>query len=279
MCYKYVQLPREYERMRSIMTDGNQTGRFVWRDLMTTDPEKSEAFYSSLFGWTVNPMDMGEAGVYRMFRNGDKDFGGIGPIEAAQGVPPHWISYIATPSVDETTAKAIQLGGSSPMPGMDIPGVGRFSVVVDPQGAAFSPFTDTSGTENPPDDQIPPVGGVSWNELMSKDAQASKSFYSQVFGYTSEVRDMGTGPYTILNRGDTMEAGVLQAPAEVPMPSAWVIYFVVANIDESLAKLEQLGGQNLSGIIEVPTIGRVAMVSDSLGAVFGLHEPAPMPAA
>jgi predicted enzyme related to lactoylglutathione lyase len=262
------------------MTDGNQTGRFVWRDLMTTDPEKAETFYTSLFGWTVNPMDMGEAGVYRMFRNGDQDFGGIGPVDAAQGVPPHWVSYIATPNVDETTAKAIQLGGSSPMPGMDIPAVGRFSVVIDPQGAAFCPFTDTSGTENPPEGQVPPVGGVSWNELMSKDAQASKSFYSQLYGYTPKEMDMGTGPYTILYRGDTMEAGILQAPEQAAqMPTAWVIYYVVANIDDSLAKLEQLGGQNISRIIEVPTIGRVAMVVDSLGAMFGLHEPAPMPAA
>jgi predicted enzyme related to lactoylglutathione lyase len=261
------------------MTDANQTGHFVWRDLMTTDPEKSEAFYTSLFGWTVNPMDMGEAGVYRMFRNGDTDFGGIGPIDAAQGVPPHWISYVATPSVDETTAKAIQLGGSSPMPGMDIPGVGRFSVVIDPQGAAFSPFTDTSGTEAPPDGQIPQVGGVAWNEMMAKDTETAKSFYSQLFGYTAKEMDMGTGPYNILHRGDIMEAGILQIPDGAPMPSAWVIYYVVANIDESLAKLDQLGGQNLSGIIEVPTIGRIAMVSDSLGAVFGFHEPAPMPTA
>jgi predicted enzyme related to lactoylglutathione lyase len=262
------------------MTEANQTGRFVWRDLMTTDPEKSEAFYTSLFGWTINPMDMGEAGVYRMFRNGEKDFGGIGPIDAAQGVPPHWISYIATPNVDETTAKATQMGATSPMPGMDIPGVGRFSVVIDPQGAAFSPFTDTSGTEVPEVGQEwPPAGDVSWNELMSKDTNASNAFYSQLFGYRPEEKDMGTGPYTILNRGDMMEAGVFQVPDGVPMPSTWVIYYVVANIDDSLAKLAQLGGQNVSGIIEVPTIGRMATVSDSLGALFALHEPARMPAA
>jgi predicted enzyme related to lactoylglutathione lyase len=260
------------------MTEANQTGRFVWRDLMTTDPEKSESFYTSLFGWTINPVDMGEIGTYRMFRNGEKDFGGITPTDPSEGRPSHWLSYIATPSVDDATAKATELGATIGVPPTDIPGIGRFSVVIDPQGAAFSPFTDTSGTEVSPNGQIPSVGGVSWNELMSKDAQASKSFYSQLFGYTPEEKDMGTGPYTILYRGDTMEAGVLQAPAEVPMPSAWVIYYVVANLDDSLTKLEQLGGQNLSGIIEVPTIGRVAMVSDSLGAVFGLHEPAPMPA-
>jgi uncharacterized protein len=259
------------------MTDGNQTGRFVWRDLMTPDPEKSEAFYTELFGWDVDPVDMGPAGTYRIVGPG-KGLGGIVNLDPSHGVPPHWVSYIATPSVDETTAKAAELGATIGVPPMDIPGIGRFSVMIDPLGAAFSPFTDTSGTENPPEGQIPQVGGVSWNELISKDAQASKSFYADLFGYTPEVKDMGTGPYTILNRGDIMEAGIFQAPAEVPMPSAWVIYFVVANIDDALAKLEQLGGQNVSGIIEVPTIGRMATVSDSLGAMFSLHEPAPMPA-
>jgi predicted enzyme related to lactoylglutathione lyase len=254
------------------MTEANQTGRFVWRDLLTTDPAKSEAFYTSLFGWTINSADMG-SGEYRMWRNGDTDLGGITKINESEGIPPYWLSYIATPNVDETTSKAIELGSSAPNPGMDIPGVGRFSVVLDPQGAAFSPFTDTSGTDVP-EGQIPPVGGVSWNELMSKDAQASKSFYSHVFGYTADDQDMGGMPYTILNRGDIMEAGILQAPDGAPMPTAWVIYFVVANIDDSIAKAEELGGKNLSGIIEVPGIGRVAMVMDSLGALFGLHEPA-----
>ena len=124
-------------------------------------------------------MDMGEAGVYRMFRNGDTDFGGIGPIDAAQGVCGFRIGSPISrrPMLMKPTAKAIQLGSSYfPMPGMDIPGVGRFSVVIDPQGAAFSPFIDTSGTEGPPDGQDPGSVASAWNEMMSKDAEASKSF-------------------------------------------------------------------------------------------------------
>lgn len=251
------------------MSDANQNGRFVWRDLMTSDPEKSEAFYTNLFGWTINPQEMGELGTYRMLRNGEKDFGGVYPMDSSDGRPSHWLSYIATPSVDDTVAKASGLGSTVVVQPTDIPGVGRFAVAIDPQGAPFSPFTDTSGSDNPPDGKIPGVGEVAWNELMSKDAQASKSYYAQLFGYTLEEQTMGQ-PYTILKRGDIMEAGLMQAPDDAP-GSRWTIYFQVANIDDSLAKLEQLGGQNLSGIIPVP-MGRVAMVSDPVGAMFGLFE-------
>jgi len=252
------------------------SGRFVWRDLMTSDPEKAEAFYTSLFGWTVNPVDMGPGGVYRMLRNRETDFGGIGPLDS--GVPTHWVSHISTPNVDETTSKAAGLGATVVSPPMDIPNVGRFSVLRDPEGAIFSSFSDSTGQYAPEgstysDGRTP--GGVTWNELMAADASAEANFYSQLFGYTLETQDMGTGPYTILSRGPSMEdyeAGVFQKPPDAPV-SAWVIYFHVPDLDKALADVSKLGGQTISPIIPVPGIGRVAMVTDSLGAVFGVHEP------
>jgi predicted enzyme related to lactoylglutathione lyase len=247
---------------------------------MTSDLEKSKAFYSSLFGWTVNPMDMGGGFVYSMLRNGETDFGGMNQIDAGVNVPPHWYSYITTDDVDATTSKAAGLGATVGNPPMDIPNVGRFSVVIDPEGAVFAPFTVTS--EEPPPEgstytDADNPGGVTWNELMAADASAEASFYSQLFGYKVESPDMGMGPYTILSRGTEMkdfEAGVFPKPPQVPV-SAWTVYFHVPDLDKAMADVGKLGGQTISPVIPVPGIGRVAMVTDSVGAVFGIHEPEP----
>jgi len=251
---------------------------------MSPDPGKSEAFYTSLFGWGVNPMDMGDYGVYRMLRNGEKDFGGIAPLDSSNGVPSHWLSYIYTHNVDETTEQAKSLGATVASPPMDIPNVGRFSVVIDPEGAAFSPFTDTTGQPKPEgttyaDGATP--GAVTWNELTAGNASAEASFYSQLFGYSIAHQDMGESePYTILARGtsyEDFEAGVHSRPPDMPV-SAWTIYFHVPDIDKALADVANLGGQALSPVIPVPGIGRVAVVADSVGAVFAIHQPGPMPA-
>jgi predicted enzyme related to lactoylglutathione lyase len=257
------------------------SGRFIWRDLMTSDPEKSEAFYTSLFGWTINPVDMGPGGVYKMLRNGEKDFGGIGPLDDSS-VPPHWVSHITTPNVDETTSKAAGLGATVLSPPMDIPNVGRFSVLRDPEGAVFSSFSDSTGQYAPEgttysDSQTP--GGVTWNELTTPDPVAEASFYSQLFGYTIAPQGTGTETYTILARGTpephNFEAGVFHKLPQSPV-SAWIIYFNVPDIDKALDDLGKLGGQNISGIIPIPGEGRVAVVTDSGGAFFGMQEPEPM---
>jgi uncharacterized protein len=259
------------------MSETTQTGRFVWRDLMTTDPVKAEAFYSGLFGWTVNPVPMGEY-TYRMLRNGETDFGGIvdiNEVAAGQNVPPHWVSYIAVPNVDEATTKVTELGGQVLQQPMDIPEVGRFAVATDPTGAVFQPFQDASGGVLPESNGTPtPPGGITWNELQTSDPEAAKAFYSTLVGYKLDSMSMGGGPpYTIFKRGDVMEGGVWKKPDELPM-SAWVIYYCVADIDQSVADVTRLGGSLVGEVMEVPTIGRMTWATDPTGAHFALHEPA-----
>ena len=75
-------------------------GRFVWHDLMTTDPGAAIAFYVALFGWRTEAMPMGEAGDYTMLYAGDEGIGGIVPLDPSHGVTSHWIGYATVPSVD-----------------------------------------------------------------------------------------------------------------------------------------------------------------------------------
>lgn len=114
-------------------------GEPCWFELMTTDTAKAQAFYEALLGWTSESMDMGEAGSYTMFSNGDQPHGGMMQMGAEfKGVPSHWSTYFAVESCDVTAAKAEELGGKIFVPPSDIPGKGRFALLADPAGATFA---------------------------------------------------------------------------------------------------------------------------------------------
>lgn len=261
--------------MSAIMSSRTATtGRFVWRDLMSTDAERARAFYTELFGWSLQSQDMGDF-TYEMLVNKGEQFGGLMPLDPSHGIPSHWISYIEVPDVDEACATATRLGGSVPVAPMDIPSVGRFAVIADPQGAHFSPFTpvpmDNESGDVP--QEMPPLGGVTWNELMTGDLEGARTFYGEIFGWNFEEMNMmeGPGTYLIGKNGDRMDCGIMGKPEDMPV-SLWVIYFHVADLDQSLADVTRLGGQSVSPIIEVPTIGRISWVTDSTGGLFALHE-------
>jgi hypothetical protein len=119
-----------------------QHGMFSWNELMTGDVEGSKKFYTELLGWTLKEFPMGEGGSYWVVAAGEEEMGGImGIPPGAEGVPPHWGVYITVDNVDATAKKAEQLGAKSLVPPTDIPEVGRFAVLQDPQGAAFAIIT------------------------------------------------------------------------------------------------------------------------------------------
>ena len=117
-------------------------GMFSWYELMTDDVEGSKAFYATLLGWTLEEFPMEEGESYWVVKVGEEEMGGIMRIPpAAEGAPPHWGVYITVDNVDECAKKAEQLGAKVLVPAMDIPQVGRFAVLQDPQGAAFAIIT------------------------------------------------------------------------------------------------------------------------------------------
>jgi predicted enzyme related to lactoylglutathione lyase len=129
-------------------THGGPLGKVVWPELATTDPAGAAGFYTRLFGWKTRP----EAGVaeapYAEWVNGGVSMGGLLPMQGDQwhGVPPHWMIYITVADCTERAARAGQLGGQICVPPTDIPNVGRFAVIADPQGAAFSLIQMTAMT-------------------------------------------------------------------------------------------------------------------------------------
>jgi predicted enzyme related to lactoylglutathione lyase len=112
----------------------NEPGALCWGELYTTDTKKAGAFYSQLFGWTLK-----ESPRYTEFHRGGAGVGGMMAIEASWGpVPPHWMPYFQVGELDATADKGRALGGKIHMPPQDIPEVGRFAILNDPQGAVFA---------------------------------------------------------------------------------------------------------------------------------------------
>ena len=116
----------------------NVANSFCWNELMTTDTAKDGDFYTGLFGWGKDTQNFGPL-EYTMFSNGGRPAGGMLQITPAMGpIPPNWLVYFAVDDCDAKTQKAKELGGSVMKPPDDIPNIGRFSILTDPQGAAFA---------------------------------------------------------------------------------------------------------------------------------------------
>jgi predicted enzyme related to lactoylglutathione lyase len=132
-----------------------QHGVIGWNELLTSDVEGAQSFYTQVFGWTAEDMSMSEDMHYVVFKSGERQVGGMMtlPPEAAQmGAPPHWGSYVTVDDVDLIAQKVGELGGKILVPPMDVPKVGRFTTFQDPQGAVISAIT-YAPSENCPDSE------------------------------------------------------------------------------------------------------------------------------
>ncbi|MEO8594253.1 MAG: VOC family protein [Candidatus Solibacter sp.] len=118
---------------------GGPLGMVGWVELATPDAAGAAAFYTGLFGWGTKPETGVAEAPYTEWINGGKAMGGMLPMKGDEwkGVPPHWTIYITVANCDERHARALELGAKACVPPTDIPNVGRFSVLFDPQGAAF----------------------------------------------------------------------------------------------------------------------------------------------
>jgi hypothetical protein len=111
----------------------DEENSLCWNELQARDLDAAKKFYVSLFGWRVK-----ESPEYTEYHLGEHAIGGMLQSQAPPEVPPFWLPYFAVADCDAIVAKAETLGGTKHVAPMDIPNVGRFSVLVDPQGAAFA---------------------------------------------------------------------------------------------------------------------------------------------
>jgi uncharacterized protein len=254
------------------VTGSTLLGRPLWYELMTSDIKAAEAFYKTVVGWTSAPFAESPQPYIMFHRSGDVPVAGVMTRPEGVNAPPFWAMYVGVPQLEAAAARITQLGGSASSPVIEVPTVGRMQMMRDPQGAAFYIYEPASA------DQLPEapaeIGEASWHELMTTDAPAAMTFYSQVFGWQpSEALDMGPmGKYHMFNRPHGMIGGMMNKPPEMAhVPPIWQIYFRVPDITAAVERIKANGGQILNGPMEVPGGDRVVNATDPQGAAFQLH--------
>jgi predicted enzyme related to lactoylglutathione lyase len=249
-------------------------GAFIWFDLMTADPAAAARFYGAVIGWTAAPA--GPPGLnYTMLRAAEAGIGGIVAIAPDAGADqprpqPGWLGYISTADVDAAAARITAAGGAIHHQPEDIPGIGRFAVAADPQGAVFILFHGMGAAPPPPPGGT--LGHIGWHELTTSDQAAAFAFYAGLFGWTkTDAIDMGPmGTYQLFATGGPAVGGMLMRPA---IPPHWLFYINVDAIDAAVARTTAAGGHLVNGPHPVPGGSWIAHCKDPEGALFAMVSP------
>lgn len=253
----------------------------IWYELMSTDPAGVAPFYEAVLGWTIpdqgNAMPNGSE--YReIARLKGGSAGGIltlTPGMLEQGAQPCWIAYFDVEDVDGAVEEITGMGGHALMPPMSLDGVGRMAMVADPQGAIFYVMTPTPPADNPgaSSDVFSPdaVGRAAWNELNTDAASEQIDFYTALFDWrvAGEMPMPADHIYKFLTHGE-LGIGAIGSMKPEGMPSTWITYFRVANIDAAASAVDANGGKVLRGPHEVPNDDHIIVANDPAGAVLGL---------
>ena len=238
-------------------------GKFVWHEHASSDQEYAQQFYGRLLGWEFEALSLVGDSDYPMISTGGQTHGGFPPVP--DGTPPHWIGNVQVESVEATVEKAKAAGATVIVEPVHFPEVGRYALIGDPQGADIAVFQ--------PDSDGPMGRGVFvWDELVTSDVEGAKAFYGEVFGWTASDSDMGGGfIYTVFKRGEDDAAGAM-ALGEIQAPPHWLPYLAAPDIDATAARVGKLGGMVIREPWDVEGVGRLAIVQDPTGAVFGLFK-------
>ena len=247
-------------------------GQFVWRELHTPDVEAAKAFYAEVFGWSYKDgaLSGADAFVYHEIKAADgAHVGGIMAQQAGDQAPPHWGGYVAVDDVDAAVARATAAGGRVYVEAMDIPTVGRFAVVADPQGAVTSPFT-YAGEAYGGDPWG--AGAFCWEQLTTTDQAAAKAFYKAVYGWGDMAFGDGSSGMSVftLQGGERQIASMMTAPPGVP--AHWLTFVVVDAIAAANERCAAAGGQVMVARVDVPGIGAFSVLQDPQGAVIAAFE-------
>jgi predicted enzyme related to lactoylglutathione lyase len=247
-------------------------GRFVWYELLTTDPEAAEAYYCEVVGWGTQPVP-GPDGPYMLFTAGETPVCGLmkQPEPAKKrGAPPAWLGHVLVDDVDTTTSRARHLGATVYLEPRDIANVCRFSVIADPQNATIGMMAWAYPQKDAQVGAALP-GRIGWHELLTTDWEKGYDFYNTLFGWqkADALTIADIGKYQVFATGGQPVGGMFNKPAAIPA-TFWLYYFNVADFDAAVGRITAHGGHIANGPMEVPGGGWIVQARDPQGAVFAL---------
>lgn len=244
-------------------------GAPIWVDLFSSDPDRSTAFYAGLFGWEAEEPNA-EFGGYVNFRSRGARVAGMVRNDGSQGVTDAWTTYLSTPDAAATVATAQAAGAQVLVEPMPVGDLGVMAAVMEPGGSfvgLWQPGTHTgSGRVNE-------AGAPCWHELHCRDYAGSLGFYRDVLGWeTKTLGDTDEFRYTQVVADGEPVAGVMDSAAFLPegVPSVWMLYLGVDDVDAACARAVELGGTVTEQPVDTP-FGRMAQLADPTGAILKLH--------
>jgi len=244
-------------------------GTFCWTDLTTPDQDASKRFYTGLFDWEVEDLPAGDGVTYSMMRIDGQSVAAIAPQPQQQrdaGVPPLWNSYVSVESADEVLKRARDLGATVHADAFDVFEAGRMGVVQDPQGAFFEVWEPRQHIGAA---LVNRHGALSWNELASPDVHASARFYRDLFDWQVEEMEGMPMPYMTVQTSAGRGNGGIRQLMPPGTPPHWLVYFGTEDMESSVARSQELGGQAMMGPMDIG-VGQIAVLQDPQGATFAL---------
>ena len=265
-----VNLPAVSEQSTNL----SLSGKIVWHDLITDDPEASARFYGELFGWEFDQVGgeygLGDDSAYTLIRNNGRLIGGMvneNKLQRSEDLS-QWIVLMSVSDIQSAIIKLEAAGGIVYTPPTELESRGWLAVVSDPQGAILALVQTANGD---PIDRKPRVGDFLWNEVWTDDVTSATNFYGHLAAYNKETTVLDDDfTYKILGAQNRPRIGVVQHP--VPdMDPVWVSYIRVEDPDPLLERVEELGGTVLLETRERAAGGKVALIQGPSGAGIALQ--------
>ena len=236
-------------------------GTFSWADNASTNHDAARAFYMDMFGWGKVEAPMGDDQFYTMFTLDGAftaGFAAMQPDMQAQGIPSFWMNYVTVDDVDALAPRVEELGGKVEAGPFDVFDSGRMVVITDPTGAMLGLWQARNhigaGIVNT-------VGAMCWNELITNDTDAAKTFYNALLGWEF----YGDEHYIHISNRGRNNGGMIKLEH---VPPCWLPYFHVADVEAGIARVQELGGSIVMGKQEAPGTGWWALAKDPADAHF-----------
>jgi predicted enzyme related to lactoylglutathione lyase len=251
--------------------DKHPPGFFCWIELATTDTARAKAFYNGLFGWQPKDIPMGPDSFYTLLQIDGKDVAALHAMDddqRKQGIPPHWLEYVAVASADDTAARARSLGGTVLAEPFDVFDVGRMAVLQDPTGAVIAIWQAKThiGARI-----VGELHTLAWSDLSTRNKPKAQEFYVKLFGWQARNQEAGPHQYTEIHHQGKGIGGMMEIdPAWGNVPPHWMPYFPVAHCDTSVAKAQSLGASVTVPPRDIEHVGRFSVLRDPQGAVFAV---------
>jgi uncharacterized protein len=248
--------------------DNAPLGAPCWIDLTTSDIDRAQEFYGTVFGWTFESAGPDYGGYINAAKDG-RPVAGLMANNPDWQAPDNWATYFHTADIHATAAAVTAAGGTGCLDPMEVPAKGVMAQAIDPSGAFFGLWQPL---EHRGFEVIGEAGAPAWHQLNTHNYRAAIDFYRELLGWSTQVvGDSDEFRYTTASFGDQALLGVMDGAGFLPeqVPSHWTVFFGAEDVDKTLQMIADNGGTVLREAEDTP-YGRLAAASDPTGVIFNL---------